>query len=61
MYELQNGSSRLVHALDRLSDDPERMVALAGILFYCNDQLKEDIRALVDYYETAQLPEGTRA
>ena len=50
MYELYNGSSRLVGALERVKEDPERMKVLADLLYYCQDQLSQDIQALSDYY-----------
>ena len=54
MYELMNGSRRLVDALERRMDDPESLAALADDLYYCEDQLKQDIQALVDFYEAHQ-------
>lgn len=51
MYELRVGSRRLVDALERRMDDPESLRALADDLYYCEDQLKQDIQALVDFYE----------
>lgn len=51
MYELMNGSARLVYALERCSGDPARMKHLADILYYCEDQLPQDVEALVDFYE----------
>lgn len=51
MYELINGSARLVYAMERMKEDPARMKRLANILYYCEDQLGQDIQALVDYYE----------
>ena len=50
MYEFYNGSARLVGALERMKEDPERINQLASVLYYCEDQLKEDIQALADYY-----------
>ena len=60
MYELRNGSARIVGALERCKDDPERMRHLASILYYCEDQLPQDIQALVDYYEKARKKERSR-
>ena len=57
MYELKTGSARLVGALERCMDDPERMAHLASILYYCEDQLPQDIQALVDYYQKARSKE----
>ena len=54
MYELMNGSARLVYALERCSGDPARMKRLADILYYCEDQLAQDVEALVDFYEQSK-------
>lgn len=51
MYELFNGSARLVGALERCAQDPERIKYLADVLSYCDDQLMQDIEALADFYE----------
>lgn len=51
MYELMNGSARLVYALERCSGDPARMKRLADILYYCEEQLGQDIDALADCFE----------
>ena len=51
MYELMNGSARLVYALERCSGDPARMKRLANILYYCENQLGQDIQALADLFE----------
>ena len=48
MYELMNGSERLMGAIERRVDDPEFMEALAELLFYDEDQLAQDIQALRD-------------
>lgn len=48
MYELMNGSERLMGAIERRTDDPEFMAALADLLYYQPEQLPEDIRALRD-------------
>ena len=61
MYELKNGSARLVGALERCMDDPERMAHLTSILYYCADQLPQDIQALVDYYEKAREKDRKRS
>lgn len=54
MYELKNGSARLVGALERYADDSARLKALAQILNYQESQLKQDIKALVDYYQNSK-------
>ena len=48
MYELHNGSERLMGAIERRMEDPEFMAALADLLFYDEDQLAQDIQALRD-------------
>ena len=55
MYELMNGSARLVYALERCSGDPARMKRLADILYYCEDQLEQDVVALVVFYEQRKM------
>ena len=51
MYELINGSERLMGAIERRVEDPEFMVTLADLLFYDEDQLAQDIQALSDRLE----------
>ena len=51
MYELINGSTRLVYAMECMKEDPARMKRLANILYYCEDQLGQDIQALADFFE----------
>ena len=51
MYELINGSERLMGAIERRVEDPEFMVTLADLLFYDEDQLAQDIKALSDRCE----------
>ena len=48
MYELYNGSERLMGAIERRMEDPEFMAALADLLYYQPEQLPEDIQALRD-------------
>ena len=50
MYELKSGSARLVHALEQFIDNPSHMKQLANILYYCENQLVQDIEALRDNY-----------
>ena len=51
MYEFRAGTGRLIDALDRTKEDPERMAQLASLLYYYEDQLTQDIKAAVDFYE----------
>ena len=55
MYELINGSARLVSALEGIKDDPGRMRRLANILYYCEEQLGQDIAALADFYDKGKM------
>lgn len=48
MYELKNGSKRLVRALHDLSFNNANIIRLAHLLNYQESQLGEDIRALYD-------------
>ena len=50
MYELKNGSARLVSALERSKDDDYKIRQIAVLLNYMPDQLKQDIQALTDFY-----------
>lgn len=50
MYELKNGSERLVNALYQILDDDSRLQAISKALSYYKPQLAEDIQALQDYY-----------
>ena len=58
MYELKQGSARLVYALESVSEDEAKIKALAHYLNYCEDQLEQDIQALIDYYEQAKENES---
>lgn len=62
MYEFKAGTARLTGALERAAEDPERLQALADILYYYSDQLKQDIAAAVDFYDAfreSEAPEST--
>lgn len=48
MYELYNGSERLLYALKRRLDDPVFINNLASVLYYQPEQLVQDIQALLD-------------
>ena len=54
MYEFLNGSARLVGALERCADDPDRLATLTRLLYYCPDQLQQDMKALADFYNEAR-------
>lgn len=54
MYEFKGGTGRIVYALQRAAADPERSGQLADLLYYYEDQLKQDITAAVDFYEAFQ-------
>ena len=57
MYELVNGSARLVGALERMKQDSERVQQLASVLYYEPSQLVQDIQALEDYYSQSREQE----
>lgn len=50
MYELKNGTERLVNALSQILDDDYRLKAISEALAYYKPQLIDDIHALRDYY-----------
>lgn len=54
MYEFKGGTERIVYALQRATTDPERSRQLADLLYYYEDQLRQDVDAAVDFYETFQ-------
>lgn len=54
MYELMNGSERLMGAIERRVENPEFMAALADLLYYQPEQLQEDLQALRDRLDQAQ-------
>lgn len=51
MYEFKAGTGRLIGALERLKEDPERLNRLADLIYYYPDQLQQDITAAADFYE----------
>ncbi len=51
MYEKFNGSDRLLRALENAVSDDYTLSQLANILFYCDDQLPQDVQALADCYK----------
>lgn len=51
MYELKQGTARLVSALYRRREDKFDLAFLATTLNYVPEQLKEDIEALHDFFE----------
>ncbi len=57
MYELKQGSARLVYALESYKEDEVRIAQLARALNYEPSQLKEDIQALADYYSQSREQE----
>lgn len=50
MYELKQGTARIVCTLDQLREDPVTVNRLAQILHYVPEQLTQDLQALSDYY-----------
>lgn len=51
MYELYNGSERLMNAIEHRIDDASFMAALADLLYYKPEQLRQDLQALRDRLE----------
>lgn len=54
MYELKNGSARLVYTLARHKEDPVALQYLAHALNYDQVQLQQDIQALMDFYQQSE-------
>lgn len=50
MYELKQGSKRIVNALYDRKEDNEVIGRLAAITNYLPSQLREDIQALYDFF-----------
>jgi len=50
MYELRNGTARLINALDAIKEDSGAIEQIAQATNYLPQQLKEDIQALYDFY-----------
>lgn len=53
MYELRNGTSRLVRALMVAKYDPTALQMIAKVTNYLPDQLEQDIQALSDFVDMA--------
>ena len=53
MYELKQGTERLVNAICNIKDDLRNIEKLAVILNYIPEQLKEDIQALDDFIKSS--------
>lgn len=51
MYELKQGTARLVSALYNRKDDAPTIQRLAVLLDYLPEQLEEDITALSAFYQ----------
>lgn len=51
MYELYNGSERLMDSIERRMDDEAFVAELADLLYYDADQMVQDIQALRDRLE----------
>ena len=51
MYELTNGTARLVFAIKTAAANPSSLAQLANVLHYLPDQLQEDAKAAVDYFD----------
>lgn len=49
MYELKNGTMRLLKALDNIQCDNAKIKRLAELLNYYPEQLEQDIQALNDF------------
>lgn len=58
MYELKNGTKRLVSALQAVSEDEQTIKRLASCLCYRPGQLQQDIEALCDYIRAAEQRES---
>ena len=54
MYELNQGSARLISVLSRYKEDPNTVKRLAYLLNYDYEQLGEDLKALCDFYYIAK-------
>ena len=54
MYELYNGTARLVFALDHTKENAAAIKMLAHVLNYYPEQLQQDIQALYDFYQQAE-------
>lgn len=54
MYELRNGTARLVNALNAIKEDNVAIARIAQATNYLPQQLKEDIQALYNFYLQAK-------
>ena len=54
MYELKQGTARLINALEQRKDNQAAIKRIAADLDYLPAQLREDIQALYDYYRQAE-------
>lgn len=54
MYELMNGSERLMDSIERRMDDEAFVAELADLLYYDTDQMVQDIQALRDRLEKGE-------
>lgn len=52
MYELKQGTARIIGALEDVAQDKQRYRQLVGLLNYVEgDQLRQDVEALGDFWE----------
>lgn len=58
MYELKNGTARLVNALLSIKGDRTAIAKIAQATNYLPQQLQEDIQALYDYYTQTKADNG---
>ena len=52
MYELRQGTERLINAIYSIKDNTDDIKKLSAILNYIPEQLLEDIQALNDFIKT---------
>lgn len=58
MYELKQGTGRLITALYSRKEDPTAIQRIAAATNYLPQQLREDIQALYDFYLQAKEKES---
>lgn len=58
MYELKQGTGRLITALYSRKEDPTAIQRIAAATNYLPQQLEEDIQALYDFYLQAKEKES---
>lgn len=52
MYELRQGTARIIRAIEDATKDEQRHRQLVKLLHYVDgDQLREDVQALGDFYQ----------